>query len=66
MLEELPPKFALETGMRQDEIVQLEWPCIDLNRAVAPIHKTKGSKLRAVPLSKDAIAILRRQPKTNR
>ncbi|KUR70032.1 hypothetical protein AQZ52_14210 [Novosphingobium fuchskuhlense] len=72
MLEELPPKvadvcaFALETGMRQDEIVQLEWQCIDFNRAVATIHKTKGSKLRAVPLSKGAIAILRRQPKTNR
>ena len=70
-LEELPPKvadicaFALETGMRQDEIVQLEWRCIDLDRAVATIHKTKGSKLRAVPLSKGAIAILKRQTKTN-
>jgi integrase/recombinase XerD len=71
MLEELPPKiadicaFAIETGMRQDEIVQLDWPCIDLIRAVATIHKTKGSKLRAVPLSDKAIAILRRQPKAN-
>ena len=71
MLEELPPKiadicaFAIETGMRQDEIVQLDWTCIDLNRAVATIHKTKGSKLRAVPLSAGAIAILRRQPRAN-
>jgi integrase len=51
--------------MQQDEIVQLEWRCIDLIREVAIIHKIKGSKLRAVPLSKGAIAILRRQPKTN-
>ncbi|MDE2560862.1 MAG: site-specific integrase [Sphingomonadales bacterium] len=70
MLGALPPKiadicaFALETGMRQDEIVQLEWTCIDLNRAVATIHKTKGSKLRAVPLSEGAIEILKRQPKS--
>jgi integrase/recombinase XerD len=71
MLEELPPKvadicaFAIETGMRQDEIVQLDWNCIDLNRGVATIHKTKGSRLRAVPLSEKAMALLRRQPKSH-
>jgi len=70
MLEELPPKvadicaFAIETGMRQDEIVQLDWNCIDLGRGIATIHKTKGSKLRAVPLTSKAIAILKRQPKS--
>ena len=71
MLEELPPKvadicaFAIETGMRQDEIVQLDWNCIDLNRGVATIHKTKGGRLRAVPLSEKAMALLRRQPKSH-
>lgn len=70
MLEELPPKvadicaFAIETGMRQDEIVQLDWNCIDLGRGIATIHKTKGSKLRAVPLTAKAMAILKRQPKS--
>jgi integrase/recombinase XerD len=70
MLEELPPKiadicaFAIETGMRQDEIVQLDWNCIDLGRGVATIHKTKGSKLRAVPLTPKAVTILKRQPKS--
>jgi integrase/recombinase XerD len=70
MLEALPPKiadicaFAIETGMRQDEIVQLDWHCIDLTRRVATIHKTKGSKLRAVPLSNAAVTILKRQPKS--
>ena len=69
ILQVLPPKladicaFAIETGMRQDEIVQLDWSCIDFNRAVATIHKTKGSKLRAVPLSPAAMAVLKRQPK---
>lgn len=72
MLEELPTRvsdicaFAIETGMRQDEIVQLEWHCLDLDRKVATIHKTKGSKLRAVPLSVGAIAILRRQPRAEK
>jgi integrase/recombinase XerD len=56
--------FAIETGMRQDEIVQLEWSCIDTKRRIATIHKTKGSKLRAVPLSDLALAILKRQPRT--
>ena len=70
MLEALPSKIAdicsiaIETAMRQDEIVQLEWNCIDLNRRIATIHKTKGNKLRAVPLSDRVLAILRRQPRT--
>ena len=69
ILEVLPPKladiclFAIETGMRQNEIVQLDWSCIDFARAVATIHKTKGSKLRTVPLTPAALVILRRQPK---
>jgi integrase/recombinase XerD len=32
---------------------------------VATIHKTKGNKLRAVPLSDKAMALLRRQPKSH-
>ncbi len=69
MLEALPPQiadvtaFAIETGMRQNEIVQLDWHCLDLRRGVATIHKTKGSKVRAVPLNAAAIAILNRQPR---
>ena len=69
MLKVMPPKmadicaFAIETGMRQDEIVQLDWSCIDFTRAVATIHKTKGNKLRTVPLTPAAMAILKRQPK---
>ncbi len=50
--------------MRQDEIVQLEWSCIDTKRRIATINKTEGSKLRAVPLSDLALAILMRQPGT--
>ncbi len=69
MLAVLPPKmaevarFAVETGMRQDEIVQLEWSCIDLERSLAIIHKTKGSKVRTVPLTTGAKLILQRQPR---
>jgi len=49
--------------MRQDEIVQLDWSCISFTRRVATIHKTKGSKLRTVPLNDAALAIWERQPK---
>jgi integrase/recombinase XerD len=71
LLDVLPPgladicAFAIETGMRQDEIVRLDWNCIDLARSVATIHRTKGSKLRTVPLNAEAKAILLRQPKSN-
>jgi integrase/recombinase XerD len=50
--------------MSQDEIVLLAWNCIDTERRIATIHNTKGSKLRAVPLSDLALAILKRQPRT--
>lgn len=72
MLAVVPPKladitsFAIETGMRQDEIVQLDWSCISFTRRVATIHKTKGSKLRTVPLNDAALAILERQPKASK
>ncbi|HEX7852827.1 MAG TPA: site-specific integrase [Sphingobium sp.] len=70
MLAVLPPTigemcaFALETGMRQNEIVCLDWRCINGNRTIATLTKTKGSKLRAVPLSEKARMILQRQPRS--
>lgn len=55
--------FALATGLRQANVLRLEWAQIDLRRRVAWIHadQAKSRKAIPVPLSDDAIRILNRQ-----
>jgi integrase/recombinase XerD len=55
--------FANETGMRQDEIVQLEWRAIAEIHSEATLHKTKRKKVRTVDFGEAAMKILRRQPR---
>lgn len=50
--------FALETAMRQGEIVSLEWRNVDLARRTARLPMTKNGRSRVVPLSTRAIEIL--------
>ena len=50
--------FALETGMRRQEITGLEWGRIDAKRRVASLDKTKNGDAREVPLSSRAQEIL--------
>jgi integrase len=54
--------FALETAMRQGEIVALEWRNVDIARRTARLPMTKNGRSRVVPLSTRAIAILRTLP----
>ncbi|RTL49916.1 MAG: site-specific integrase [Rhodocyclaceae bacterium] len=51
-------QFAVETAMRQGEMLNLEWGHIDKVRRLAMLHETKTEEPRAVPLSPAAIAIL--------
>lgn len=51
--------FALETAMRAGEIVGLVWPHVDFERRLAHLPLTKNGHARDVPLSKEAIRILR-------
>lgn len=51
--------FAIETAMRAGEICALTWPHVDLNRRVAHLPKTKNGHARDVPLSKEALRLLR-------
>lgn len=51
-------RFALETAMRQEELVKLQWKHVDLARATARIEDTKNGDDRTVPLSSKAKAIL--------
>lgn len=50
--------FAIETGMRQSEILSLTWCKVDLAKQLATLDETKNGSKRIVPLSKAAIANL--------
>ncbi len=69
LLDELPPHqqdlvlFALSTGLRQANVVYLEWSQVDLVRKVCWIHpdQAKARKAIHVPLNSSAMAVLLRQ-----
>ena len=66
LLEELPEhleamaRFSLATGLRESNVVHLQWTEIDMQRRCAWIHadEAKGKKSIAVPLNSDAIAVI--------
>jgi len=51
-------RFALETAMRQEELVKLQWKHVDLARATARVIDPKNGEDRTVPLSSVARKIL--------
>jgi integrase len=56
-------EFAIETGMRQAEILGLTWDAINETRQSATLAETKNGTSRVVPLSTRALAILSAQGK---
>ncbi|NTV09149.1 MAG: site-specific integrase [Zoogloea sp.] len=54
-------RFALATGCRAREILDLEWTRVDLDRQTAWLNQTKNGTPRGVPLNRDAVAVLREQ-----
>ncbi|WP_429280638.1 tyrosine-type recombinase/integrase [Paraburkholderia sp. GAS41] len=54
--------FALETAMRQGEILSLRRDSIDWDRRTCRLHDTKNGCARDVPLSSRALAVLRSLP----
>jgi len=56
-------RFALATGLRQGNVIGLEWSQVDLQRRLAWIHadQAKARKAIAVPLNEPAVAVLQRQ-----
>lgn len=52
-------ELAVETAMRQGELLGLQWKNIDKNRPIAFLEQTKNGDARAVPLSSRAVAILK-------
>ncbi|MCL4682426.1 MAG: site-specific integrase [Rhodocyclaceae bacterium] len=67
ILEELAPpyrrivRFALATAMRRGEILALAWKNVDTGERVAVLPMTKNGEPRRVPLSPEALAVLREQ-----
>ncbi|MBU2836946.1 tyrosine-type recombinase/integrase [Acidithiobacillus thiooxidans] len=53
--------FAIETAMRQGEIMDLEWRHINWLDHIAYLPETKNGSARLVPLSERAEAVLQRQ-----
>ncbi len=56
--------LAVETGMRQGELVSLLWEHVDLDRGTAHLPLTKNGTARTVPLSPTAIRVLRQLPRS--
>lgn len=54
--------FAIETAMRAGEIVRLTWDNVDFDKRVARLTETKNGTSRNVPLSSEAIRILKQLP----
>ena len=57
--------LAIETAMRRGELVGLKWSDVDLKARIAYLHDTKNEELRAVPLSKRAVATFEGMPRTS-
>lgn len=57
-------RVALETAMRQGELLSLRWSNVDLVNRVAHLLITKNGNPRDVPLSKAAIKALKGLPRT--
>ena len=57
-------RLALETAMRQGELVAIRWQHVDLKRRTAFLPKTKNGHSRTVPLSTAAVDILTAMPRS--
>jgi integrase len=55
--------FDLHTGLRQDELLSLQWDRVDLFRRVIIIQESKNGKPRTIPLNQIALDILMEKAK---
>jgi integrase len=57
-------RLALETGMRQGELVSLQWKHVNLVKRVVHLPQTKNGDSRSVPLSTTAVETLQQLPRS--
>jgi len=55
--------FALHTGLRQDELLSLQWSRVDFSRRTILIQETKNGKPKTLPLNETALNILEEKSK---
>ena len=55
--------IAIETGLRQGELVKLMWCDVDLDRRLLKVKDTKNGENRVVPMSNKALSILQSLPR---
>jgi integrase len=55
--------LAIETAMRQGELLALTWSDVDLQKRVAKLRDTKNGEARDVPLSTKAVDIIKALPR---
>ncbi len=58
--------LALSTGMRQGELMGLNWPDVNLNDGYIILHDTKNGERRRVPLVGHALELLQAHNKVRR
>ncbi|NDU92588.1 MAG: site-specific integrase [Ferrovum sp.] len=56
-------EIAIETAMRQSELLGLRWPDVNLSKAIIRLNDTKNGTSRNVPLSSHARSILEALPR---
>ncbi|MGD9504779.1 MAG: tyrosine-type recombinase/integrase [Syntrophobacteraceae bacterium] len=54
-------KFAMLTGLRRGELFKLTWDDIDFQRGLLTLRQPKGGKSEIIPISNEAMNVLRRQ-----
>lgn len=57
-------ELALDTAMRQGELLKLKWADINLASRTAYLHDTKNGDARTVPLSTKAVTLLSQLPRS--
>ncbi len=55
--------FDLNTGMRMDEVLSLEWPHVDLFRKTVTVMRSKNGEKRTIPLNQRAFELLKAKAK---
>lgn len=55
--------FALNTGMRQGEILSLTWHDVDLKRGIAILYETKNGEIRSLPLNRTVLRLMKEKGK---
>ncbi len=58
--------LALSSGMRQGELMRLQWPNVNLKTGFIILHETKNGERRRVPLAGHALELLRENAKVRR